>query len=108
MLLGHPPFESDAPEDTVSGILYTEPEFPDWLSADALSFLKAVRGWSAQGVLFIAHKPLACETQVALLVTLLPGVPHVHACGAVVGRWGCGVSRCCHQSSVPVARRTST
>lgn len=71
VLLGHPPFESDAPEDTVSGILYTEPEFPDWLSADALSFLKAVRGWSAQGVLFIAHKPLTIETQVALLVALL-------------------------------------
>ena len=107
VLLGHPPFESDAPEDTVSSILYTEPEFPHWLSADALSFLKAVRGWPTQGVPFIAHKPLACETQVALLVTLLPGVPHVHACGCAVGRWGGGVSRCCHQSSVLVSSRAS-
>ena len=41
LMVGHAPFEKETRLATYESILYSEPEFPPWLSHEAVDFIKA-------------------------------------------------------------------
>lgn len=41
VMAGHTPFLEDSPEETVTNILFHEPEYPAWMSEEAVDFIEA-------------------------------------------------------------------